>query len=73
MPYPCYSYPATCYSYSKLCFSYPDDMPRGGGNPTAAQPPLPGMRRMPVAICFSYATHWTPPPHRATNTTCFRY
>ena len=54
MPYPCYSYPATCYSYSKLCFSYPDDMPRGGGNPTAAQPPLPGMRRMPITTCFRY-------------------
>jgi hypothetical protein len=45
MPYSCYSYPLSCYSY-------PDDTPRGG-NSGAAQPPLPGLRRMPLT-CFRY-------------------
>ena len=60
--YPCFSYP------SGPCFSYPADVPRsmplpcfscsvdaslGVRNRDAAQPPLPGLRRMP-GICFSY-------------------
>jgi hypothetical protein len=42
-----------CFSYSKLCFSYPPDAPLGVRNPDAAQPPLPGLRRMPYP-CFRY-------------------
>jgi hypothetical protein len=35
------------------CYSYPGDTPRGG-NSSAAQPPLPGLRRMPISMCFRY-------------------
>jgi hypothetical protein len=42
-----------CFSYSKLCFSYPADVPLGVRNRDAAQPPLPGLRRMPFP-CFRY-------------------
>jgi len=39
-----------CFSYSKLCFSYPP----GVRNPDDAQPPLPGLRRMPSGTGFRY-------------------
>ena len=45
--------PFTCYSYPMMCFSYPDDEPRGGGDPSAAPPPSPGLRQMPYT-CFRY-------------------
>jgi len=35
------------------CFSYPSDVPPGAGSPGSTQPPLPGVRRMPL-ICYSY-------------------
>jgi hypothetical protein len=69
MPFPCFSYPADlppgagkrdpqigypCFSYSKLCFSYPADAPLGVRSPDAAQPPLPGLRRMTYGTCFRY-------------------
>lgn len=44
--------PVPCFSYPRMCFSYPDDVPLG--NRDAAQPPLPGLRRMPGGVCFRY-------------------
>jgi hypothetical protein len=43
-----------------ICFSYPPSALPGPGNSRSAQPPLPGMRRVPLT-CYSY-------PH-----TCFDY
>jgi hypothetical protein len=37
-----------------MCFSYPADSPLIGLNRGAAQPDLPGLRRIP-ATCFSYS------------------
>ncbi len=34
------------------CFSYSGDLPTG--HRSAAQPALPGLRRMPFGSCFSY-------------------
>ena len=61
--YPCFSYPTgPCFSYPAdvprrmpvlPCFSYSVDASLGVRNRDAAQPPLPGLRRMPAA-CFSY-------------------
>ena len=42
-----------CFSYSKLCFSYPSDASLRVRDRDAAQPPLPGLRRMPQ-MCFRY-------------------
>jgi hypothetical protein len=60
MPNMCFSYPpATPAARRDLrqmpypCYSYPDDEPRGGGDPGAAQPPSPALRRMPYT-CFRY-------------------
>jgi hypothetical protein len=50
------------------CYSYPGDTPRGG-NSGAAQPPLPGLRRMPISLCFRYQ----PEMPRSMPFTCFRY
>jgi hypothetical protein len=46
MPLPCFSYPA-------MCFGYPPDA-LGVRNPDAAQPPVPGLRRMTGGTCFRY-------------------
>jgi hypothetical protein len=35
------------------CFSYPPDLP-DSQNLSAAQPPVPGLRRMPGGTCFRY-------------------
>jgi hypothetical protein len=42
-----------CFSYSKLGFRYPSDASLSVRNRDAAQPPLPGLRRMPH-MCFRY-------------------
>ena len=36
------------------CFSYPPDALLGVRNPDAAQPPVPGLRRMTGGTCFRY-------------------
>jgi hypothetical protein len=65
MPYSsCFSYPTgPCFSYPAdvprrmpvmPCFSYSVDASLGVRNRDAAQPPLPGLRRMPGGTCFSY-------------------
>jgi hypothetical protein len=46
--------PSSCHSYPNSCFGYPDGTLRGDGNPGAAQPPPPGLRRMPTGPCFRY-------------------
>ena len=46
---------------TSTCFSCPGDKP----------PVLPGRT---TSACFSYATHWTPPPRQMpANSTCFSY
>jgi hypothetical protein len=42
-----------CFSYPHMCFSYPSDALLDVSNRDAAQPPLPGLRRMPL-MCFRY-------------------
>jgi hypothetical protein len=51
----CFSYPADVPRRMPVapCFSYSVDASLGVRNRDAAQPPLPGLRRMPAA-CFSY-------------------
>ena len=59
MPMTCFKYeadaprsmPLPCLSYPLMCFGYPDDVPLG--NRDAAQPAVPGLRRMPYP-CFRY-------------------
>jgi hypothetical protein len=48
MPYSsCFRYPATA------CFAFPPEGLPGPGNPGAAPPPLPDMRRVPLT-CYRY-------------------
>lgn len=65
------------------CFSYSGDMPPGIGNRNAAQPALPGLRRMPWS-CFSYPADVRPgignamqpalsDQRRMPDSQCFRY
>ena len=58
--HPCFSYTTDASAVSGLrrtgllhCFSYPADAPLGGADRYAAQPALPGLRKMPN-ICFRY-------------------
>jgi len=39
-----------------MCFSYSSDVPPGIPDRGAAQPAVPGLRRMPAGPCFSYTT-----------------
>jgi hypothetical protein len=51
--YACFSYQADMPLRMPLsCYSYPGDVAQGG-NPVAARPAVPGLRRMPES-CFSY-------------------
>ena len=60
---------SACFSYlanvspsgpgtNTACFSYSADAPSSSGNRGAAQPAMPGLRRMPATYCFSYPATW---------------
>ena len=61
------SMPHACLSYPQMCFGYPADVPPGTRNPDAAQP---GLRGMPLIICFSYPGH---APRGMPVSPCFSY
>jgi hypothetical protein len=66
--YPCFAYPGPGIGNQGAaqsappgprlmplpCFSYPSDVPPGTRDRNAAQPVLPGLRRMPGSTCFRY-------------------